>query len=129
VKLTLRLLLASALLSGAAISVGVAPTLAAAPTHNTITVTCSNGYTRTVSAHAARGVAQSLTKYSRFNHSDVTCTAGPGAPRVKAPKSYLTITCTDGYTRRVSAHAANGQAHALTNFNKHNHSGVTCAAA
>ena len=74
-KLIARLLLASALLSGSAALATVGTAFAAAPSHATITVSCTDGYSRTVSAHAAHGIATSLTKFSRFTHSGVICTA------------------------------------------------------
>ncbi len=128
-KVTLRLLLASAMLTSTAVLGTITPTFAGQPTHNTIVVSCSNGFTRTVSAQAARGVATSLLKFNQYNHSGVTCTAAPGAPRTAPAKSHLTISCSNGFQRRVSSHAANGIAHALTAYNAHNHKGITCTAA
>lgn len=95
----------------------------------TITVTCSNGFERTVAAHAARGVAKSLTRFNEFNRSGVTCTAGPGAPRPRPATSSLTITCTNGFERTVSARAAGGITRALNAFNTRNKSGATCSVA
>jgi hypothetical protein len=128
VRLALRMLLASALLSGTAMVAGIAPTFASAPAQDTIVVSCSNGFTRTVSAHAARGVATSLTRFNAYNHSGVTCSAAPGAPLTTPTHTYLTITCSNGFERRVSSHAAGGIAHALNAYNAHNHKGITCSA-
>jgi hypothetical protein len=98
----------------------------AATSHtDTITVTCTNGFTRTVSAHAARGVATSLNKFNQYRGSGVTCTAGPGAPRIAAV-AFRTVQCTNGFERRVSARAAGGITKALNAFNARNRSGVTC---
>jgi hypothetical protein len=125
-RLILRLLLASALLAGTTVAT-VGPVVAAAPTHNTIVVTCSNGFTRTVAAQAARGVATSLNKFNAFAKSGVTCSAAPGAPRTPPTRAFLTVTCSNGFERRVSSHAAGGIARALTAFNAHNHRHITCA--
>ena len=93
---------------------------------NTITVTCTNGFTRTVSAYAARGVAKSLTKFNAYNGSNVTCAAAPGAPR-PAAAAWLTIDCTNGFEKTVNAKAAGGIVKALNAFNANSHTGVTCA--
>jgi hypothetical protein len=94
----------------------------------TIAVSCTNGFTRTVAAKAARGVAKSLTKFNAYTKSGVTCTAGPGAPRPGTPVTTLTISCTNGFTRTVGAKAAGGITKALNQFNARNQSGVTCSA-
>jgi hypothetical protein len=119
------MVLASAVLSLGIVAANVGPVLGA----DTITVTCSNGFERTVAAQAARGVAKSLTKFNEYNRSGVTCTAGPGAPRTRPAVEYITVTCSNGFERRVPARAAGGIARALDAFNEHNRSGVTCAAA
>jgi hypothetical protein len=121
-KTTIRLAVAGALLATAAFA--SAP-VAASPTGETIKITCSNGFTRTVSARAARGVTTSLNKFNQYRGSGVTCWSEPGAPRVKA-KSHLTVACTNGFERRVNARAANGIARALTKFNAYNRRGITC---
>jgi hypothetical protein len=118
-----RLAIGSAVLA-ASMAVSVGPAFAG----ETITVTCTNGFSRTVAAQAARGVAKSLTKFNEFNNSGVTCTAGPGAPR-PAATSWLTISCTNGFERTVNAKAAGGIVKALNNFNAQSHTGVTCSAA
>ena len=92
----------------------------------TIQVTCSNGFSRTVSASAARGVAKSLTKFNAARGSSVTCAAAPGAPRPTAT-AWLTIDCTNGFEKTVNARAAGGIARALNAFNAYSHTGVTCA--
>jgi len=126
VKVFVRLLLATALLTGATVAVA-GPAVAAAPVHNTIVVTCTNGFTRTVDAHAARGVATSLNRFNAFRKSGVTCSAAPGAPRTPPTHAFLTIRCSNGFERRVSAHAAGGITRALNAFNAHNHRHITCA--
>ncbi len=122
-KSLLRLALASTVLVGAMVA-NVVPVMAT----DTITVTCSNGFERTVSAHAARGVARSLTKFNEFRGSSATCTAGPGAPRV-VPTSFRTVECSNGFERRVNAKAAGGITKALNAFNERNQSGITCSLA
>jgi hypothetical protein len=123
------MLLAGALLSGMAMVAGIAPTFASAPAHDTVVVTCSNGFSRTVSAHAARGVATSLARFNAHNHSSVTCAAGAGAARTAPTQAWLTINCSNGFERRVSAHAAGGIARALNAYNAHNHKAIICNAA
>jgi hypothetical protein len=129
VKLALRMLLATSLLGGMAMVAGIAPAFASAPAHDTVVVTCSNGFSRTVSAHAARGVATSLSRFNAYNHSNVTCAAGAGATRTAPTQAWLTISCSNGFERRVSAHAAGGIARALNAYNAHNHRAITCSAA
>ena len=124
-KLARRAVIVAGLALGM-IAATVGPALAAG---ETITVTCSNGFQRTVAAQAARGVATSLNKYNEHNQSGVTCAAAPGAPRPRPATAWLTITCTDGFQRRVNARAAGGITRALNAFNTYNQSGVTCAAA
>ena len=85
-----RVVLASAVLA-ATMFATVGPVAAG----ETITVSCSNGFQRTVAAHAARGVAKSLTKFNAYTHSGVACAAAPGAPRPAAATSWLTISCTE----------------------------------
>jgi hypothetical protein len=41
--------------------------------------------------------------------------------------TWVTITCSDGFTRQVPEHAAGGITRALNAFNAHNQSGVTCS--
>lgn len=122
-KVLLRLALANAIVVAAMVG-SVSPAFAA----DTITVNCTNGYTRTVAAHAARGVAKSLTKFNQYRGSSVTCTAGPGAPRVTAVR-FRTVECSNGFERRVNARAAGGIAKALNAFNTRSRSGVTCTLA
>lgn len=122
VKLILRLLLASSLLTGTAVVATVGPAFAG----DTIVVTCSNGFTRTVAAQAARGVATSLTKFNAFTHSGVTCSAAPSAPRTKGV-TFMTLSCTNGFTRQVPTRASGGITKALNKFNTYSHTGVTCA--
>ncbi len=122
-RTALRFGLASALL-GAAMVGSAMPALGA----DTITVTCTNGFQRTVAAQAARGVAKSLTKFNEHNQSGVTCAAAPGAPRVTA-QSFRSVTCSNGFERRVNARAAGGITKALNAFNERNQSGVTCTLA
>jgi hypothetical protein len=126
VRFLVRLGLIGTLL-GAAMVTSVAPTFAA-DSHDTITVTCSNGFTRTVSAHAARGVATSLSKFNAHNHKNVTCAAAPGAPRMPAA-SFQHVTCTDGFQRDVNARAANAIVKALNAYSARKNLGVTCAIA
>ena len=118
----LRLVIAGALLATAAVA---APTVAA-PSHETIQVSCTNGFTRTVSARAARGVTRSLNRFNAFTHSGVTCESAPGAPRVH-PAKFLQIECSNGFTKRVGAGAAGGIVRALNKYNAHNHKGITCS--
>jgi hypothetical protein len=119
----IRTLLAIALLATALVSIG-APTLAAPA--STVTVSCSNGFTRTVAAQAAKGVTTSLNKFNAYRQSGVTCTAA--APATAAPtQTYVYIDCTNGFTKRVSSHAAGGILKALNNFNGYSHTHVTCA--
>ena len=126
-KRILRPVLALALvLSGAAIATPLPAS--AAPTNDTILVSCTNGFTRTVSARAARGVTTSLNKFNAFNESGITCSHGPGAPKVH-PKNFLTVECSNGWERRVAARAAGGIVRALNKFNGHNPHGVTCSIA
>ena len=124
-RFVIRLSVALALL-GTALVATAGPVAAAS--HPTITVTCTNGFERTVSAHAARGVAKSLTNFNAHRGTSVTCTAGPGAPRGQA-KSHarLTIQCSNGFEKTVSARAARGITRALNAFNERRHSDVTCA--
>jgi len=119
--MALRLILATALL-GAAMAASVGPTFAVG---ETIKVTCTNGFERTVSAYAARGVAKSLTKFNEYRGSSITCAAAPGAPRVAAV-TFRTVSCSNGFERDVNARAAGGIAKALNAFNEHNRSGITC---
>jgi hypothetical protein len=122
----LRLALAGALLAVTAIASGPVPSLAAGQA--TIQVTCSNGFTRTVSAKAARGVAKSLTAFNAHNGKAVTCAAAPGAPRVRAA-SFATLTCSDGFTRDVNAKAVGPIVKALNAYGARTANGVTCAVA
>jgi hypothetical protein len=41
-----------------------------------ITITCSNGYTITVNAHAAGGILKALNNFNAYSHTGVTCSAG-----------------------------------------------------
>ena len=127
-RIVLRLGLASALLAAAMVG-SVGPALAG----DTITVTCTNasGRTvleRTVAARAARGVATSLTKFNAYNGRNVTCVAGPGAPRVRGA-TFQTVTCSNGFERQVNARAAGAITRALNAFNARNRSGITCSLA
>jgi hypothetical protein len=49
------------------------------------------------------------------------------SPTAGDPNGFVTITCTNGYTFKVDAHAAKGITGALNNFNKYSHTGVTCS--
>jgi hypothetical protein len=122
VKFILRLLLASSLLTGTAVVAVVGPAVAG----DTIAVSCSNGFTRTVAAQAARGVATSLTKFNAYTHSGVACVAAPGAPRITSV-TFVTLSCSNGFTRQVPSRASAGITKALNKFNAYNHRGVTCA--
>jgi len=73
-RVLFRLTIGAALLAAAMITT-VAPAFAANTT-DTIAVTCSNGFTRTVSANAARGVANSLTKFNAYNGKSTTMRGG-----------------------------------------------------
>jgi hypothetical protein len=124
VKFIVRLLLASSLLTSTAVVAAAGPAFAG----DTIVVSCSNGFTRTVAAHAARGVATSLNRFNAHNHSGVKCEAAPGAPRpATRGVTFVTVTCTNGFTRRVPVRASAGITKALNKFNRFSHSGVTCA--
>lgn len=123
-KISIRLAVGAALLA-AAMFANVAPTFAAS-THDTIAVTCSNGFTRTVSAKAAHGVARALTQFNAHNKKGVTCSAAPGAPRVPAA-SWVTVSCTNGFEMRVNAKAAQPIVKALNAYSTHKNLGVTCA--
>jgi hypothetical protein len=105
----------------------VGPTFAA-QTNATIVVTCSNGYTRTVSANAARGVAHALTNFNAHNHKNVTCSAAAGAPRPVAA-AWLHVSCTNGFERTVNARAANAIVKALNAYSVRKNMGVTCSLA
>jgi hypothetical protein len=118
--------LGAALLSATTLSVA-GPALAAQTT-DTITVTCTNGWSRTVSANAARGVAKALTAFNAHNHKSATCTAGPGAPRPAPAAAWLHITCTDGFERTVNAKAAGPIVKALNAYSARKNLGVTCSA-
>jgi hypothetical protein len=106
----------------------VAPTFAAHTT-STISVSCSNGFSRTVSANAARGVAKALSNFNAYNHRNVTCAAAPGAPRPNPSAMRVTITCTDGFERTVNARAADAVVNALNAYSARKNLGVTCSAA
>ena len=80
-----------------------------------------------MSTHAAVGIAKSLNNFNAYNHRGVTCTAGPGATAQAPTQVWLHIDCSNGFTRRVSNHAAGGITRALNNFNAYSHTGVTCA--
>lgn len=123
-RILFRLAIGAALLAGAMFAT-VAPTFAA-QTHNTIAVTCSNGYTRTVSANAAHGVAKALTQFNAHNNTGVTCSAAPGAARVRAV-SWATVSCTNGFEKRVNAKAATPIAKALNAYAARENLGVTCS--
>jgi hypothetical protein len=124
-RLLFRLAIGTALLGGAMLA-NIAPTFAA-ETHDTIAVTCSNGFTRTVSANAARGVATALTQFNAHNHKGVTCAPAPGAPRVPAA-SFVTVTCSNGFTRNVNAKAAPVIVRVLNAYSTRKNLGVTCSA-
>jgi hypothetical protein len=119
-----RTLLATSLLATALISLS-APTMAAPA--STVTVSCSNGFSRTVSARAAVGIVRSLNRFNAYNQSGVTCSASDPTLTAAPAKVYLFIDCTNGFTRRVAQYAAGGVVRALNNFNAHSHTGVTCA--
>lgn len=126
-RLAVRIVLGSALLV-AAMFVTVAPTFAASNTHDTITVSCSNGFSRTVSANAARGVAKALTNFNAYNGKGTTCAAAPGAPRATGA-AWVNVTCTNGFEKSVNAKAANAVVKALNAFSARKNLGVTCSAA
>lgn len=123
-RIAIRLAIASAMLA-----LGLIGTAGPALGADTVTVTCSNGFERTVAAQAARGVARSLTKYNEYARTGVTCVAGPGATRPRPATAWLTITCTNSFERTVNARAAGGITRALNAFNQRSGTGVTCAAA
>ena len=125
-KTRLRLALAGALLAVTAIAAGPVPSLAAG--QDTIVVTCSNGYSRTVSVKAARGVATALTAFNTHNHKGVTCVAAPGAPRAKAAR-FVTVSCSNGFERRVNVKAVGPIVKALNAYAARKTTGVTCAVA
>ncbi len=116
-------------LAGALLATAMLGTVASVSAGDTITVTCSNGFERTVAAKSARGVAKSLNKFNSYTESGVTCTAGPGAPRLAAIATKLTITCTNGLVKTVDARAVGGITRALDAFNTRSQTGVTCSAA
>jgi len=125
-RIIVRMVLAAALLASASLAFIGAPVLATnAPAQ--VTVTCSNGFTRTVSAYAATGIAKSLTKFNAYNQSGVTCAAGAGALAPAPAVSWLYIDCSNGFVKRVSSHAAGGITKALNAFDTRSHTGVTCA--
>lgn len=125
-RMLFRLAIGVALLAGATVAT-VGPTFAAnAPAHSTITVTCSNGFSRTVSAKAARGVAMALTQFNAHNNRNITCSAAPGAPRTRAA-SFVQVSCTNGFARDVNAKAANVIVKALNAYSTRKHLGVTCS--
>lgn len=126
-KTRLRLALAGALLAATAIASRPVTTMAA-PTHDTIVVNCSNGFTRTVSANAARGVAKALTAFNAHRGNGITCAAAPGAPRVVGA-TFLTVACSDGFSRDVNAKAIGHIVKALNAFNARKATGVSCALA
>lgn len=125
-KTRLRLALAGALLAVTAIAAGPVPTLAAG--QDTIVVTCSNGYSRTVSAKAARGVATALSAFNAHTKKGVTCVAAPGAPRAKAAR-FVTVSCSNGFERRVNVKAVGPIVKALNAYAVRKTTGVTCAVA
>ncbi len=128
-KLVIRLSIGVALLA-AAMFANIAPAFAANShsTHDTIAVTCSNGFTRTVSAHAAHGVARALTQFNAHNKKGVTCSAAPGAPRISAA-SWKSVSCTNGFEKTVNAKAANAIVKALNAYSARKNLGVTCSIA
>jgi hypothetical protein len=113
--------------AAAALLMNVAPTLAAR-THDTIAVTCSNGYTRTVSANAARGVAKALTNFNAHNHKNVACAAAPGAPRSHS-MAKQTVSCSNGFEKTVPAKAARAIAKAINAYSTRKNLEVTCTVA
>jgi len=119
-----RLALGTAVLA-TAMFMSVGPTFAAQTT-DTIAVTCSNGFTRTVSANAARGVAHALTAFNAHNHKNVTCAAAAGAPRPTAA-AWLTVSCTNGFDKTVNARSANAIVRALNAYSTRKNLGVTCS--
>ena len=125
-RVLFRLTIGAALLAAAMITT-VAPAFAANTT-DTIAVTCSNGFTRTVSANAARGVANSLTKFNAYNGKGTTCAAAPGAPRPTAT-AWLTVSCSNGFEKTVNAKAAGPIVKALNAYSTRKNLGVTCSAA
>ena len=125
-RLVLRIVLGSALLV-AAMFATVGPTFAAPKTHDTITVTCSNGFSRTVSARAAHGVARALTNFNAYNGKGTTCAAAPGAPRANGA-SWVTVTCSNGFEKKVNAKAATAVVKALNAYSTRKNLGVTCSA-
>ena len=124
-RVLFRLSIGTALLAAAMVA-NLAPTFAATPSHDTITVTCSNGFSRTVSANAAHGVATSLAQFNAHNHKNVTCSAAPGAPRVRGA-SFVTVSCTNRFEREVNAKAANAIVKALNAYSTRKNLGVTCS--
>lgn len=125
-RIFVRTLSVAALLSTASLASIGAPVFADTGT-TYVTVSCSNGFTRTVSSHAAIGVAKSLNKFNAYNQSGVTCAAGPGAATPAPTVSYLYIDCSNGFVKRVSSHAVGGITKALNAFNTRSNTGVTCA--
>lgn len=121
-KVLLRLALISSLLATAAVAGGPVPAGAV----DTLVVTCTNGFSRTVAARAARGVATSLNRFNARNRSGMTCTAAPGAPRPSAFQWNL-VTCTNGFQRTVPSRGSKGIVNALNKFNQYTHSGVSCS--
>jgi hypothetical protein len=119
-----RTLLATSLLATALVSIG-APTMAAPA--STVTITCSNGFARTVAANAAKGITTSLNRFNAYRQSGVTCTAAAPTASTAPAQTYTYIDCTNGFTKRVSTHAAGGILRALNNFNAYSHTHVTCA--
>jgi hypothetical protein len=122
----LRLALLGAVL--AVTVIGAAPAGATAGSAETIVVTCTNGFTRTVPALAARRVAVLLTRFNEYNGKGITCSAAPGAPRVVAD-SWVFIECTNGFERRVHAQAAGPVVKVLNVVAARRGLNVTCAVA
>ena len=125
-RLLLRFALGSALLA-AAMFATVGPSFAASKSHDTITVTFSNGFSRTVSANSARGVANALTNFNAHNGKGTTCAAAPGAPRANGA-SWATVSCTNGFEKRVNAKSATTIVRVLNAYSARKNLGVTCSA-
>jgi hypothetical protein len=47
-----------------------------ATTPETITITCTNGFTKTVNARAAGGITKALNNFNAYSQTGVTCSAG-----------------------------------------------------
>jgi hypothetical protein len=72
---TMKRKLAGLLVGAAIVGGSVAYALPAHADQTTVTITCTNGFTKTVNAKASGGIIKALNNFNAYSQTGVTCSA------------------------------------------------------